>query len=141
MNLFNKVTFYIFLGLCIASPQKDLSAQRSKCSVLHDGIDLQTKTHRIEIAPTLLFNHTPPEIKNDLQEDNLMECNAQIVRIEGKASLHLNLRINSQKATSVYGEIAAGHMMKVILIDGKEVELNCYAGSKGVLSQDLISTP
>ena len=110
--------------------------QNLPCEVINDGIDLQTKTYRIELGPALLFNHTPPEVKNDLQEDNLMKCQAQIVKVEDKTSLHLNLSINSLKAKDIYGSIDKAGMMKITLIDGKEIKLNCYAGSPGVQSQN-----
>lgn len=113
-----------------------LSAQSAPCDVLSNGIDLQTKSYRIEIAPEQFFNHTPPEIKNELQSGNLIQCSGQIVKMDDEAALHLNLRINSQQAKEVYGSIHQQFILKVILIDGKEVKLNCFAGSQGVLSPD-----
>ena len=112
------------------------SAQNHSCEIITDGIDLQTKTYRVELGPSMLFNFTPPEVKNDLQEDNLMKCQAQIVKIEDKTYVHLNLRINSLMAQKIYGTIDKANIMKITLIDGKEIKLNCYAGSPGVASQN-----
>ncbi len=129
-----KVTILILW--CLSVVTGHLYSQSTACGVLHDGIDLQTKTYRLELAPGMLFNYTPPEVKGDLQQDNLMKCQAQIVKIEDKTSLHLNLRINSLKAQDLYGSIDKANMMKIILIDGKEVKLNCYAGSPGVQTKN-----
>lgn len=109
---------------------------QSDCEVVFDGIDLQTRNYRVEISPNLLFNYTPPQLKNDLKQDNLMNCDAQIVSIEGKPSLHMNLRVNSLQAVKHFGSVEKNHLLKVILVNGKEIELKCYAGSKGVLVQD-----
>ncbi len=113
-----------------------ISAQNIPCEIINDGIDLQTKTYRVELGPSMLFNFTPPEVKNDLQEDNLMKCQAQIVKVEDKISVHLNLRINSLKAQDIYGSIDKEGIMKITLIDGKEIKLMCYAGSPGVQTQN-----
>ncbi len=134
MTFRSLITHLIIMISCLAWHQG--LGQSLKCNILQDGIDLQTKTYRIEVAPALLFNYTPPEVKNELQADNLMKCQAQIVKIEDKVSLQLNLKINSLKAQTVYGEVAKTNMMKIILIDGKEIKLECYAGSRGVLSQN-----
>lgn len=122
--------FFLIYGL-------NLGAQNLPCEIINDGIDLQTKTYRVELGPTMLFNFTPPEVKNDLQEDNLMKCQAQIVKVEDKTSVHLNLRINSLKAQDIYGSINKADIMKVTLIDGKEIKLKCYAGSPGVQTQNI----
>lgn len=125
------LTLVLLLLVCT-----DTTGQNVPCEIITDGIDLQTKTYRIELGPSMLFNYTPPEVKNDLQEDNLMKCQAQIVKIEDKTSLHLNLRINSLKAQDIYGSIDKANVMKITLIDGKEIKLNCYAGSTGVQTQN-----
>jgi len=111
-------------------------AQQAKCDISYNGIDLTTKTYRTELAPADFFNHTPPEVKNDLQTANLINCRGQVVQIENRVSLHLNVQVNSLMAQKAYGSIDVGALLKVTLIDGKEVELKNYAASKGVQSED-----
>lgn len=106
------------------------------CDIIYDGIDLSTKLYRTEVGPALLFNHTPPEVKNDLQMANLINTRGQIIRLEDKTSLHLNIQVNSLVARKVYGSIDKGGLLKISLIDGKEIELRCYAGSSGVATKD-----
>jgi len=111
-------------------------AQQAKCDFLYDGIDLATKTYRTELAPAMVFNHTPPEVKNDLQTSNLIQCRGQVVQIENIVSLHLNIQVNSLVAQKVYGSIDQGALLKVTLLDGKEVELKNYAASTGTATED-----
>ncbi len=108
----------------------------SDCKIDFNGIDLETKIHRIEIAKSLLFNYTPPEVKNDLQQSNLMFVNGQIVQEGEQVALHLNIRINSKIAPQHYGAIQANSLLKITLINGREVKLKCYAASEGVLTRE-----
>jgi len=124
------------LALVIFSLKANVIYCQTKCEVLYDGIDLATKTYRLEMAPTLIFNHTPPEVKNDLQTSNLIHCRGQIVKIQDDVSLHLNIQINSLMAPKAYGSLDVGALLKVILIDGKEVELENYASSGGIPTED-----
>ncbi len=105
-----------------------------ECNILHHGIDLQTKSFKTEIAPGHLFNFSPPELKNDLQQDNLMNCRGQFVQIDNEKSLNLNIQLNSLLAQERYGTIERDFILKITFLNGKDVELKCIAGSKGVLS-------
>jgi len=130
------VRFLPLLALVIFSLEANVIYSQTKCDVLYDGIDLTTKTYRVEMAPAMIFNHTPPEVKNNLQTSNLIKCRGQIVQIQDDVSLHLNIQINSLMAPKVYGSLDVGALLKVILIDGKEIELQNYASSAGVPTED-----
>ena len=39
-------------------------------------------------------------------------------------------------APSHYGEVVNDHILKITLLNGKEIQLRCYAGSKGVLNTE-----
>ncbi len=130
-----EVRSFIFLMLCFVLAYSGFG-QNHNCVFIQNGIDLQTKLYRTEVAPALFFNYTPPQIKNELQENNLIECAGQVVKVDNQAALHLNLRVNSKKAQTVYGEIKNQHILKFTLIDGKEITVKCFAGSNGVISND-----
>ena len=129
------ITNSIFCLLILSILVESVAAQQD-CVMLQDGINMETKMYIREVAPSLLFNHTPPEVKNDLLTDNLMECQAQVIKKEDKVYLHLNLHVHSKLAPSIYGGIPQGNLLKVTLINGREVDLKCYAGSNGVLMDD-----
>ena len=126
----------ICVYLMTVLPSASLHGQGDNCSYVFNGIDLQTKQYLIEVAPESFFNYTPPEIKNDLQEENLIQCRGQIVKADDQASLHLNIQINSLKAQEYYGTIDAGYILKVIFLDEQELSLKCAAGSKGVMPRN-----
>ena len=123
----------IFLSFMLSSespsPPKD-------CDIIFQGIDLSTKAYRIEIGPDLLFNHTPREIKQELQSDNLITVSGQIVQNDKIVALHLNMNIASLIAQKEYGSINVGAEMRITLLSGREVRLRCYAGSKGVKKEN-----
>ena len=124
------------LGLVSFSLEANVIYGQTNCHVLYDGVDLATKTYRLEMAPASIFNYTPPEVKSDLQTSNLIQCRGQIVQIQDDVSLHLNIQVNSLMAQKAYGSLDVGAMFKVILLDGKEVELENYAASGGVPTED-----
>lgn len=123
------------IQLMFVAPQA-LTSEAPECNIIYNGIDLETKKHRIEIAPAMLLQHTPPVVKSELQEGNLMYLRGQIVQIDDIPQLHLNIRINSQKALEYYGTVSAGYILKIILLDGKEVKLTCTAGSGGIANDN-----
>lgn len=136
MTYYHKsISYLLILAIFIGHVTVCLSQQKN-CEVVHDGVDLQTKEYRIELAPDLWFNYTPPQIKNELQEDNLINTTAQLVKVEDVTTLHLNMKVNSLQAQKAYGSIDAGDILKITMINGREVNLKCYAGSSGVMNQN-----
>lgn len=109
---------------------------QGKCDIVFQGIDLSTKAYRIEIAPEHFFNHTPKEIKQELRSDNLISATGQLVQNDEVIALHMNMDISSLIAPQEYGAIDRGAELRVILLNGKEVKLTCYAGSPGVKKND-----
>ena len=114
----------------------DNTSTSDACNIVYNGIDLDTKNHRIEIGRSMIFQHTPPEVKGELQEGNLLHVAGQIVQINNEPSLHLNIRIDSKIAKDFYGTVETGNIMKITLLNGKEIQLKCYAGSGGVPTAD-----
>lgn len=135
MKLQNYSYLIIILAVHLLSFSKGLS-QQSKCNIMYNGVDLQTKEKRIELAPSLIFNYSPPEVKNSLQEGNLIACKGQLLRVEDDLLFHMNIRVNSLLAPKEYGQIDVDNIVKIILINGKEIEMKCYAGSAGIKSDE-----
>lgn len=102
-----------------------------RCSIAYDGIDLKTKLYKKEMTPQYLFRYTPRELKNELQQDNLLHTYGQLIKIEDQIYLNLNIEVFSKKAAEEYGSIEQGYVIKIKTIDGKTYELNCRAGSRG----------
>jgi len=134
--MIQKTVISIISILLISLKANVMFGQQIPCDIAYDGIDLSSKLYRTEVAPSFVFNHTPPEVKNDLQTTNLINCRGQLVQIENKLSLQLNIQVNSLMAQKAYGSIDKGSLLKVTLVDGKEVELKCYASSKGTPTED-----
>ncbi len=125
------------LSLAVSSDSsEDYIGNQSPCNIVFNGIDLETKNHRIEIGRAMIFQHTPTEVKNELQDGNLIHVGGQIVQVSNEAALHLNIRIDSKIAKDFYGSVEVGNLLKITLLDGKEIKLKCYAGSGGVPTSD-----
>ena len=129
-----------FLCLLLISPSNSVSdepiKQQSDCEIIENGIDLQTKKHRIEIGRRTLLRHTPPEIKDQLLEQNLLNVVGHLIQEDEDLAVHLNIRVNSLIAQDHFGSIDQGFKLNITLLDGKTIDLICFAGSPGVLASD-----
>ena len=106
------------------------------CEIIENGIDLKTKRYRIEVGRKTLLRHTPREIKDQLQEENLLNILGHLVKEDDDLALHLNVKVNSLVAREHFGSVNQGNVLHIILLDGKEIKLTCFAGSDGVMNQD-----
>ena len=121
------VSFLLITTLSLIEPRLNPPI----CNVAYDGIDLKTKLYTKEMAPQFLFSYTPRELKNELQQENLLKAHAQMMKIEDQMYLNLNLEIYSKTAATQYGAIEKGTKLVVKTIDGKSFDLICRAGSSG----------
>ncbi len=114
-------------------PCNDLSAQlvETQCEVAYDGIDLKSKKLTFELKPTTLFHYTPREIRNEVGDVGLLHCSGQLQQIEESVFLNLNIEIFSKLAPQMYGQIKKGHLFRITLIDGRQIDLRCIGGSDG----------
>lgn len=101
------------------------------CQFAYNGIDLQSKQMRRELIPETLFRFTPPELKNDLMDQNLLEVDAQLAQIDKEYFLNLNLKLNSARAKQQYGHISNGYILRIRLISGDLVELRAGNSADG----------
>ncbi len=110
----------VFLIFELLLPQIVL-AQTNPCTIDFEGIDLETKTFKKQLAARTIIQHTPPQLKNDLQQKDLIIGTAFIYQHEQDFFLHLSLKINSPKAQSLYGFIPDGSQMKITTVNNDEV--------------------
>ncbi len=121
----------ILLILFTALMSSHLQNTENNCEIVFDGIDLSSKLYRKEIVPQKLFYFTPDEIKNNIQQGNLIEAFGQMMRVEDNYYLNLNLSLYSKKASEQYGSIDKGSSLHVKMINGQSYKIPCRAGSYG----------
>ena len=134
-----KVALFSVL-FCFGLQKATIHAQKSrlltsKCDMAYDGIDLKTKKYRSETMPAPWFEYTPSELKNQLRENDLMECTAQVALLGDKYFINLNIQINSMIAEKEYGSIERGNILQILFVDGKEITLKGRNASQGILNQ------
>lgn len=110
--------------------------QRPPCTLIHDGIDIQTKEYRKETAPQFFFHYTPPTIKNDMQTDNLLEAEAKLLQLHESYYLELNIHLFSQRAARQYGEIETGSLLQLTLINGQKHKIKSLSLAQGIFDPE-----
>jgi ribosomal protein L33 len=119
------LVFFLFHGHPI------FGQNSTPCSVAYDGIDLKTKKYTFKLDPAILFHYTPPALRNEVGEQGLLSGTAQILQIEESVFLNMNIEIFSRLAPRKYGEILHGSLLRITLIDGRQIDLKCQSGSDG----------
>ncbi len=100
---------------------------RVGCNILKD--EKLGKTRIIQTSPELIFDYTPEKLKTYFKTNNLMKTNASI-RKEGKDFyLHLQVSITSKDAAKNYGYIAEGSLIRIFLINGRNLALRSSTAS------------
>lgn len=92
------------------------------CNLMKD--EMNGKSRVIQTENALLFDYTPEKLKTYFKTNNLLKTNASI-RKEGKDFfLHLQISIMSKDAAKNYGFIAEGSLMKIFLVNGRNIALH-----------------
>jgi hypothetical protein len=92
------------------------------CNLMKD--EMNGKSRVVQTENALLFDYTPEKLKTYFKTNNLLKTNASI-RKEGKDFfLHLQISIMSKDAAKNYGFIAEGSLMKIFLVNGRNIALH-----------------
>ncbi len=92
------------------------------CDLMKDEMNGKSRVIQTEYA--LLFDYTPEKLKTYFKTNNLLKTNVSI-RKEGRDFfLHLQISIMSKDAAKNYGFIAEGSLMKIFLVNGRNIALH-----------------
>ena len=92
------------------------------CKILKD--EKRGKIRVIQSEGELLFDYTPGKLKSYFKTNNLITTNASVSK-EGKDYyLHLQLSIMSKDAAKNYGFIAEESLLRIFLINGRNLALH-----------------
>lgn len=103
-----------------------------KCDVTVTESTDQSKS-RIDTKSYFFFDYTHEKLESYFKEKSFMTTNAQLSKVGGYTFLTLDITINSKKAKESYGEIEAGSMLRVQLINGDKIYLKNVSPSAGKL--------
>lgn len=114
-----------------ASSMDDASEIRvsSDCVVEKESTD--SGLNEIEFKPRQFFVYTHPQIRQYMTEGYLMECMANVQKVEDNTFLILEYKINSEKAKLNYGNLEKGGKIRVDLSNRDHVYLENIERSRG----------
>lgn len=126
--------FFVLSKVLTTTSFQHLPAHDEACNILYDGIDYVSKKYKKELAPAHLFYYSPRQLKNDLQQENLLVAQAQLMQIDETIFFNINVEVYTQYAAHKYGDVKNGNLLMITTIDGKSHKLYCKTGSAGVKS-------
>ncbi len=96
----------------------DVSLHLQDCKIIRDDIKLKKRV--VEIEPKFLFSFTPERLKSYFKEKDLMQTNANFLKIGKEYFLKLSIKLFSKDASKSYGFISKESMMHLEFINGKK---------------------
>lgn len=102
----------------------------SPCDILSDGIDMESRHYKKEVQPAQWWSYTPPHLKGQLQEENLITAYVQLTQVEQSIYLNLNIEMYSPNTVKQYGNIERGSLLTIDALDGRQYKLQCHTGNK-----------
>ena len=111
----------------------DYLAHDGACDITFNGIDKSLNQKKIEHAPQHLFGYTSEKLKHFLKNENFLNCNAYLTKLDGEYYLNLDLDLATKDASRNYGFIDKGDMIKLTFINGDNFIANSIFRAEGKL--------
>ena len=117
----------------VDSRNPDYLAHNETCDISFNGIDKSLNQKKIEHAPQHLFGYTSEKLKHFLKNENFLNCEAYLTKLDGDYYLNLDLDLATKDASRNYGFIDKGDMIKLTFINGDNFIANSIFRAEGKL--------
>lgn len=108
-------------------------AHDEACDITFNGIDKSLNQKKIEHGPQHLFGYTSEKLKHFLKNENFLNCEAYLTKLDGDYYLNLDLDLATKDASRNYGFIDKGDMIKLTFINGDNFIANSIFRAEGKL--------
>ena len=101
------------------------------CQIKTDTTDVATGTRKIELAPSLVFTHTDPDLRPYFKARDLITAFSRLTKIGPYIYLNVDFHIASSHAQNNFGSLQNGSLLRLKLFDGEFVTLYDLKTDKG----------
>ena len=108
-------------------------AHDEACNITFNGLDKALNQKRIEHGAQHLFGHTTEKLKHFLKDENFLNCDAYLTKLDGEYYLNLDLDLATKNASRNYGYIDKDDMVKLTFINGDNFIANSIYRAEGKL--------
>lgn len=110
---------------------KPYRSEPFKCKFIIDTTDGVTGRRKLELAPSLLFTHTDPDLRPYFKEKELITCYGRFSKIDAYVYLTIDFQISSSHAQGNFGSLEQGSLLRLKLLDGEYVSLYNVKADRG----------
>jgi|WetSurMetagenome_2_1015567.scaffolds.fasta_scaffold114820_1 hypothetical protein len=104
-----------------------------ECKISIDTIDQQSHRRQIQVAPSLIFTHTDPELRPYFKDKELITCRGSLVKIGSYIYLSVEFQIASSHSQNNFGALEKESLLRFKLFDGDFISLNNIKSDRGHL--------
>jgi hypothetical protein len=105
------------------SRTRDYHAQPYTCKISIDTIDLESHRRQVQVAPSLIFTHTDPDLRPYFKDKELITCKGSLVKIGPYVYLTIDFHIGSSHSQNNFGALQKESLLRFKLLNGEYVSL------------------
>jgi len=113
------------------SRTRDYHAQPYNCKIRIDTIDLQSQRRQVQVAPSLIFTHTDPDLRPYFKDKELITCKGSLVKIGSYVYLTIDFQIGSSHSQNNFGALQKESLLRFKLLNGDYVSLYNIKADRG----------
>ena len=102
---------------------KAYASQPYRCVYETDTTDLATRLTRRELAPSILFTHTDPDLRPYFKDKELITCRGRLSMIGPYMYFTIEFQIASSHSQSNFGALQEGSLLRLKLMNDTYVSL------------------
>ncbi len=102
---------------------KAYTSQPYACVYETDTTDLATRLTRRELAPSILFTHTDPDLRPYFKDKELITCRGRLSMIGPYMYFTIEFQIASSHSQSNFGSLQEGSLLRLKLMNDTNVSL------------------
>ena len=103
--------------------RKAYASQPYKCVYETDTTDLATRLTRRELAPSILFTHTDPDLRPYFKDKELITCRGRLSMVGPYMYFTIEFQIASSHSQSNFGSLQEGSLLRLKLMNDTNVSL------------------
>ncbi len=112
---------------------RNYTAAPYSCKIRIDTLDKEAKRRQVQVAPSLIFTHTDPDLRPYLKDKELITCKGSLLQIGPYMYLAVEFQIGSSHSQNNFGALQKDSLLRFKLLNGDYVSLYNIKSDRGHL--------
>ena len=106
-----------------ASRPRPYASAPFDCRISIDTIDKESHRRQIQVAPSMIFTHTDPDLRPYFKNKELITCRGSVVKIGTYHYLAIEFQIGSSHSLNNFGALQKGSLLRFKMLNGEYISL------------------